>query len=425
MPKTLISFLGTGGKLNNKGQLIREYQTAKYSINEEVAGESSFVTSVLMDYFEIENLILIGTVKSMWEEVYRYFCDKNDENFDLNYYAELGDTIDKANYQTSPTELSLNPLEKILGENSKVVIIPYGLNKSEQLQIFNQLAQTFSLLEPDHEIILDITHSFRSLPLFSTSVIQYLQSLSEKRIHFSKVYYGMLDAMREFDGIAPIIDISTTIELQKWSTAGYAFKEYGKGQLLADLLGGEEGKMIQIFSDAVNLNYLSEIQQRLTNFQQIAEKGFDNEFAQWVVPQVLQVFTERLFKTGNKQYLFQFELSVWHREKQNFASAYIVFVESMITYVCERAGVNWNSYPNREDAKFSIRKYNSPNMKFDSNLPISEKQILKDLYKETNLIRNNIAHNLNERSTSADADIKYLIKAQESFKKIINRYPVK
>src|SRR5699024_984340 len=146
---------------------------------------------------------------------------------------------------------------------------------------------------------------------------QYLQSLSDKKIHFSKVYYGMIDVISEFDGMAPIVDVSTAVELQKWSVAGYAFKNYGKGQLLADLLGGEEGKTIQIFSDAVNLNYLSEIQQKLTNFKVAGEKEYENEFAKWVVPKVLSSFSARLLKVGNIQHLFQLELSSWHQERSN------------------------------------------------------------------------------------------------------------
>lgn len=407
MSKTLISFLGTGGKLNKEGQVIREYRTAKYSIEGKFAGESSFVTSVLMDHFAIDNLILIGTVKSMWEEAYRYFCEKNNRPIDVDYYVELSDQIDRANYQTSLSELSLKPLEESLGKNLKVVVIPYGLNKAEQVVIFKSLSETFSQLEPDHEIILDITHSFRSLPLFSTSVIQYLQSLSEKKLHFSKIYYGMLDAMREFDGVAPIIDISATVELQRWSTAAYSFKKYGKGSLLADLLGGEEGEMIKIFSDAVNINYLNEIRTRLANFQQFSDKKMTNEFAQWVVPKVLSSFTKRLQKAGNSQWRFQFELSQWHRERENYSSAYIVFVESILTYVCEEKGWNWKEENKRNEAKKEIVSNNYKD--------------LRKLYQAANGPRKNIAHNLNRRGNKVNEDIENLEVLQKDFLKLTNK----
>src|SRR5699024_4406144 len=93
-------------------------------------------------------------------------------------------------------------------------------------------------------------------------------------------------------------------------------------------------------------------------------------FAQWVIPQVLETFTKRLFKAGTTQHLFQYELSVWHREKQNYSSAYIVFVESIITYICEKAKVKWNDINNRKAAKNYILHYDNPEFEFSWNINI-------------------------------------------------------
>lgn len=402
MSKTLISFLGTGPIENQDGTKLREYRKAKYSINGEIVGESSFVSSVLMDYFEFDHIILIGTVKSMWEAVYEYYCKKNNKEFDLDEYITLADTIDSANHKTKIDELDLTIVRNVLGVNSSAVLIPYGLTRKEQIIIFKTVEQSLSRFREGDEIILDVTHSFRSLPLFTTSIINYIQSLSDKKIIFQKVYYGMLDAMREFNGIAPIIGISTAVELQNWTTAAYSFKEYGKGSLLADLLGGDSGKMIQIFSDAVNINYLNEIKTKLTNFQEFSEGELSNEFAQWVIPEVLSSFTKRLQRTGNSQWRFQYELSIWHREKENFGSAYIVLVESMVTYVCEKNNWDWGKFQSRERAKSKIKENIFG---------------LRNSHKKANQIRNNIAHNLNRRGNKVSEDIKSLIKLQRDFLK--------
>jgi len=419
--KILISFLGTGAVSQKSGQALREYRKAKYAIDGKMAGESPFVSSVLMDYYQYDGLILIGTVKSMWEEVYRYFSKKNNIDFNEDTYFKIADQIEKSNHTTPYQDLDLQPVIKVLKGQSNAVVIPYGLNHKEQVEIFSQIAKALHQIQSGDEIILDVTHSFRSLPLFTTTIINYIHSLTDKNLTFSKIYYGMLDAMSEFEGIAPIIDISTTLDLQKWTTAAYSFKEYGKGQLLADLLDGEEGKIIQIFSDAVNLNYLSEIQQKLANFHQLAQKGFRNEFAQWVIPQVLESFTKRLNKAGTTQHLFQYELSVWHREKQNYGSAYIVFVEGVITYICEKAKVDWKSKVNRENAKNVILTFDNNHQKqpFKLNLNTKVQSEIRNIYTEANHIRNNIAHNLSRRINKAQADISKLIKFQNSFYKII------
>jgi len=420
--KTLISFIGTGPLTEASGSSQREYRKATYSIDGKIIGESSFVASVLLDHLNFDAIYLIGTAKSMWEEAYQYFAHKNNVEFNEEEYWKLVEKIDKANHKTDPDSIDLSAVKTVLGENSNAVCIPYGLNRKEQIQIFSRLGDLFSQINPQDEIVLDVTHSFRSLPLFATSVIQYFKSLS-KDIKFEKVYYGMLEAMNEFDKIAPIIDISTAIELQQWTTAAYSFKEYGKGQLLADLLGGEEGKVIQIFSDAVNLNYLSEIQQRLVNFQKIAEEGLENEFAQWVVPQVLDSFVKRLFKAGTTQHLFQYELSVWHREKQNYGSAYIVFVESIITYICEKGKVDWKAKKNRENAKEVILTFDDyhKSYPFKLNLEWKVQSEIREIYTKANHIRNNIAHNLSRRSNKAQTDIADLVKFQKEFKTILQK----
>ncbi len=404
MAKILISFLGTGAVSQKDGSQLRLYRKAKYSIDGKFAGESSFVSSVLMDYFHFNSIILIGTCKSMWEEVYLYYCEKKMLAIDENYYLKLAEQVDNANYQSKVADIDLSIVDAILENGSKTIVIPYGINHAEQIEIFSIIGKAFKSINDGDEIILDITHSFRSLPLFVTTVINFLQSLDDRKITFLKVYYGMLDAMREFNDMAPIVDISAVLELQNWSTAAYSFKEYGKGALLADLLGGEPSKIIKIFSDAVNINYLNEIRVKLTNFQKLANSKLDNEFAQWVLPEILNSFVKRLNKAGNQQYLFQYELSVWHKEKQNYASAYLVFVESIITYVCEKTENQWGLKDNREKAKIAIIKENVFN--------------LRSIYSKANEPRKNIAHNLNKRVNQVETDIKNLDKLQKEFLKL-------
>lgn len=401
MPKKiLISFLGSG-PTNEK----REYRKATYTIDEKHY-QSTFVASVIGQHFQISNQIIIGTVKSMWEELYRYYSEKSNIEIDDNYYLNFSELIDSSDHKTNldAYDADFTVIENAIGGQSKCVLIPYGLNQNEQLEIFRRISQTFDqVIEQNDEIILDITHSFRSLPLFSTTVINYLNDVKDKKAVVSKVLYGMLDAMREFNDIAPIIDITSTIELNQWSKAAYAFKEYGKGYLLADLLGGDEAKIINLFSDAVGINYLSEIKVRLTNFQQLAQQEIKNEFAKIILPQVLDEFVLKLQKAGNAHHQFQFELSKWHYEKKNYGAAFIVFVESLITYICFLEDFDWKQQNLREEAKKKI--FNHSN--------------ISKIYQKVNIPRKNIAHNLNKRPESMRKDIDLLAEKLKEFEKII------
>ena len=384
--KILISFLGTGPGVN------REYSKVSYLFdkNEYV---SSFVTTVIAEHLKIDNIIIIGTVRSMWEELYRHYIAKNNLIIDEEYYVNLGDAVCNSNHLTRLDSFSIDTIEKVIGGRSKCVLIPYGLNRDEPIEIFRRISSAIdSVVDEGDEIILDITHSFRSLPLYSTSVINYLNEVLGKKVSVNKVVYGMLDVRSEFEGKVPIIDISTTLELANWSKAAYSFKEYGKGYLLADLIDNEKSNAIRNFSDALGINYLAEIKTRLTNFKDLAESDMNNEFSNWLLPSVLNEFVDRLHKVGNKHYLFQLELAKWHMEKRNYASSYIVLLESIVSYVCELENLDWKIFKNREIAKTKIINY---------------KDLFK-IYQKVNLIRKNIAHNLSKRPDSIKSDIESL-----------------
>lgn len=122
MSKVLVSFLGTSLPSD------REYRTADYKFSDGEVITTSFISAAIKQNYDVDKLILVGTVKSMWEEVYRTF---SKEQIDEDYYIRLSDFCQNASYDS---ELSLPDVEKIeavLGVDSKVVLIKYGLNESE------------------------------------------------------------------------------------------------------------------------------------------------------------------------------------------------------------------------------------------------------------------------------------------------------
>ena len=74
MAKILIAGLGKGIKKDGK------YKETNYSIelgnNDSIIYENeNFITSALEKHFEIDKTIYIGTVGSMWDNLYSYYCD--------------------------------------------------------------------------------------------------------------------------------------------------------------------------------------------------------------------------------------------------------------------------------------------------------------------------------------------------------------
>jgi CRISPR-associated Csx2 family protein len=266
MAKILISPLGVGGRSKDGNSPEREYQEANYRIGGKDY-QSRFIASALYKHFQLDGIIFIGTVKSMWEEVYRFFCESKNQPFDAGYWLDLATKIDSLNHQSNLEELELSSIKNLLGNRSECILIKYGLDEEELWQNLDQVFQVVNLLKCGDEIYIDITHSFRSLSLFLFLILTFLKDLPQTEdIKISGVYYGMLDISREM-GYTPVIDLKSLFNMTDWIKASYILNHYGDGNLVASLLK-EQGEAqvadkICNLSSSININYLPAIRQNV------------------------------------------------------------------------------------------------------------------------------------------------------------------
>lgn len=396
MAKILISSLGAGRPTGANEDSVREYRTAKYKIeNQEY--EDSFVASALDRHLKLDGIIFIGTIKSIWEEVYRSFYEsKNGQSLEgeaLEYYCTLVDNIENLNYESELDSLNLSPIAKLLGQRSQCILIKYGLNEVELSENFDRIIKVVDSLKPGDEIYIDISNSFRSLSMFLFLVIGFIKDIAaEKGIKISGVYYGMLDAVRDV-GYAPIVDLKSFIEVTDWIKAGYSLQTYGDSSLIAKLLENQNqpqlAKSLIKFSEAVDIGYLSSIRQRIQYLKNELNKSQISgafKYLQPFINQFLKPFERQ------KESDFQLELAGWYFNHQRYATGYITLVEAVLTYMCEIENKNSDSKEDREYAKdlFFKGKYRDYR--------------LAKLYKEINNIRLTIAHP-NETTNSSEQEL--------------------
>lgn len=108
MAHILISPLG-------KGMKDREYEMTKYKfVDSDEEYESSLIASVLSEHLQVDKIFLIGTRGSMWEEVFRYFgeADQNEERAQI--YLELSEKIHAENGESALTEDDLLHVSEVL-----------------------------------------------------------------------------------------------------------------------------------------------------------------------------------------------------------------------------------------------------------------------------------------------------------------------
>jgi CRISPR-associated Csx2 family protein len=224
--KVLISFLGVGLP-------GREYRTAKYKLDETIL-ETKFIADFLMQTIKPDNVYLFGTPKSMWEEVYAGFSAKFN-TYDEEVYTKFFNFVLESNSKTKIQEDDF--FAHLSTVYSGITIIPklihYGLNNEELKNNAEKILSIGSEINKTDEVYIDITHAFRSIPMYALLLVGFLRQL--KGINVKDIYYGMLEASSELK-YAPVVSLSPLIELFDWISATGSFNSFGSPKGIIDLM---------------------------------------------------------------------------------------------------------------------------------------------------------------------------------------------
>lgn len=336
MSRVLISFLGTGNA-DGPGQ----YRTATYKINERDSGfTSKFVAAAIHKKYEVDRMILIGTMRSMWDEVYGYFAENNG-GVDDEVHTQIFTECQSATSQTEIGEICHQAeIERVLGNRSKVITIHYGLTQEEIEKNTEIILGLEQFLDNGDELIVDITHSFRSLPMYLMNLLVYLQNVSEKKLKIKHICYGMLDVADEL-GYAPIIELKNILKVNDWISGAYTFKRFGNADKIVELLKNADAGLIQrldAFSKTKNLNHLAELERQSQELHRLLDDKNLPNMARMIISPVVRDFITRLTVDPNsvhKHSEFQYKLALWQRNNHNYLAAAIALTESIITRIAE------------------------------------------------------------------------------------------
>lgn len=440
MGKVLISFLGTGRpNMTNGDRPMRDYRPANYQVDDKIYEKISFMSAALAKHYKVDKLLMVGTVHSMWEEAYRWFYDQNNkttiednaETYDI--YCEIGSHCEKADHNTELYIPHQEEIEKVLGGDSKVILIKYGITSEEINENITRILGLQEYLSNGDELIVDITHSFRSLPIFIMNLLIYLKNVSSKNITISHIHYGMIEANSEFGNVAPVVDLKAMMEVQEWITGAYAFKQFGNAYKISGLLkNGQTDKdaapILFDFSQAMNLNYLYSMQRFTQRLAGIKDKDYKSDLAQLIISPVVRSFVDTFHVKHYEcpQARFQLKLADWQFKHKKFAQAYLTSNDAMISYVCEINNMSWDDFCVREAAKKALAgkcaKDEDEKCIMDSfSFPPTNE--MRKWYKNHNRCRNGIAHTtkveLNNWELFPNEIIKMLDKDIEELKKMI------
>lgn len=392
MAKILISSIGTGSRNG-------DYNVAKYEIDKKIYENEKFIAKALCEHFKIDKLFLVGTQKSIWEAVFKEFGGEEQTILDIDEAKENNNLV-----EFIPQIEAV--IDKRLGTNgSKCFIIEYGKDENELWGNFDKFLEISTHLEPNDEIHLDITHSFRSLSLMSFIMSEFISNASGRELNIQGVYYGMLEYSGENNGITPIVNLAMFFKLLRWSKAIKELKTYGNAKEILSLLKQDEGKKANIFENFTNALSMSDIMSLKSATTTLkTEISFFKESKNKIY-NLISDDLEKFIKMLDVNYLslLQYRMAKWYCENQNHALSYIMLTESVISAIAEDNKLDAKDQDDRKEAKNILNKRKESFKKYHAKDDISE------TYYEVVPIRNYIAHALDEDSRRTNIDVKQAV----------------
>lgn len=368
MAKKFMSFLGTG-----------KYEVCSYTLCNNKSGKVKFVQDALIDFccqsYTADDSICIFLTKEAREK----------------HWQELEQILAAKNLPCQIKGININ--------DSK--------SNADIWTLFNTLYES---IDEKDEIIFDLTHSFRYLPMLFFSVLNYAQYL--KKIDVKGIYYGAWEARAEDNDEAPVFDMLPSYELMKWASAADAFTNYGAADKIVDLVKSKNDQ--DSLKLAKNINEISEAINCSRGYEIVAGDIFreTKEQIEMLNTGKIEAF-KPILKTVTDQISVFESLSAknfipaveWCIERNMVAQGVTILQEGILTYLLEYTNLDYTNKDMRMDlgnmlsyfkplAQNDRLKKNSKNiatLQYIESLELTYQ--LKPIYSNlANKLRNDVNH---------------------------------
>lgn len=311
------------------------------------------------------------------EAIVDYLCPKWETNDRIVIFCT--DEAKKLNWNDDPKRydgrgLNTRLLQRGYPPEIQMISIPSGKTEDEIMDIF---LKVIDVLNPGDEVFVDITHSFRSIPLLLTVVLNYAKVVKE--VSVEGIFYGALEAlgtlsevqkMPEDNRLAPIFDLTPYDSLLEWAHAVNVFKKAGCAVDLIRLLNKNLGSLFRSKKEKSfreSLNLFSILKGRLEsltgslatargpeiwNFSPFSNLIEDIEHSDLIPPMkpLMEMIKSTLsgFDTTDPMER-TFYAASWCIDHFMIPQAYILLREGIITGLCELFGYDPLDDEIRED----------------------------------------------------------------------------
>lgn len=400
----------------------------------------------------VSKVLLVGTATSSWEEIYRHFAIKNN-TFSMEDYLEFRSMFSNTNsLHEASLKKAIQPATDYFTTLRKKpvtfhpLIITLGSTNQELNQIFEDIKtklvkEAANLFDnkQKNKIICDITNGFRSFPIFTYMLSNYVSKVLNWKAEF-EVFYGMFED-KTYPGKTPIVNLNSVDNLMAWINAANEFRSYASVKTLLELLDRRANdpyydnlrEIFNQFEYGTNRNDLYHLHQAITRLVEDTNllQGIGDPAVKFIRDEIAKDlgvhFKESLSISKDEEKMkrlayFQFELGKWYARQGRTGQAAVTTQEALVTLLMWLVN---NDIKEDDLFKHKFRDYfkNKVIGAMESEIYEPIKQAEESVRTE---IRNTFSHcnfkisgninNLQEKITQQES---YLIKLQEEIEKLL------
>lgn len=381
MAKIFLTVVGTGN-----------YKPTKYRLNN-TDYENRFVQKSLLK--------LLDESGEQFDKIV-FFLTERARTSNWEQYIRV-ETLSSGE-KISNTDEGLKPfLDKHFPDKYEAVDICDGQSEAEQLELFNTM---YNSIGEGDEIVFDITHGFRFIPLLFFPLISYAKEL--KGITIKNIYYGLLNNDGEF---SDIIDLKGYEEILNCANAAHNFRCSGNSAEIAELIGRIRGeKTVEEKIKLSGSDTVSKILKTLTHALLTCQGGTNDKSIKAQLDKLKRDKVKIAGETIVQAEIFNnminhaidsvnemsdamthYELGLnavkWYMERGLYMQAYTALRESITTFFCCVYAPQYSHIDKKFREKAVDRAITSSIPREKNNIPTIESCMIEALkiYKDGNL----------------------------------------
>lgn len=352
--KIQISFLGKARQDTKTG-----YRTANYCFQDGQIVTTAFFGPELARKVQPDKLYILGTAGSMWDMLLSSFgADTVDDNDVLALWQQAQDE--------TVNEALLASFEQMLSEKLGIAcclrVISYARDEPEQAALLARLAEWVS---KGDELVLDVTHGLRHLPMLMLAAAHYLERV--RGVKVQDIYYGALEMSARSDNSSlietPVLSLKGMLRLLDWVQALAADASSGNYGVFQPLLesSGMAAEISQCLAEAAHF-------ERITNPVKAREKlAITQQSLEQLDDPLATLFRDELI--SRTDWWRKGERGDWEArlawrwfERGDYLRAVIYAQEALISMSVAENAIN--DFGARDDAKIKLRENGQANRLF-------------------------------------------------------------